>query len=101
MSNRAGWNQTAHDWRSLIELEPEGCFALEFDGRVVATATLICYGERLAWLGMVLTHVDYQRRGFARELVTRVLELADERQIQTVKLDATSQGPLLYERLRF
>jgi hypothetical protein len=29
LSSGAGWNQTSEDWRTLIELEPESCFAME------------------------------------------------------------------------
>ena len=36
LSSTAGWNQTAGDWRMLIELEPEGCFGIECDGAIVA-----------------------------------------------------------------
>lgn len=84
-----------------MALEPAGCLAVECDGILVATATLVCYGSRLAWLGMVLTHPNYRRRGFARQLVTRALELADARGLETVKLDATEQGMGLYKDAGF
>jgi GNAT superfamily N-acetyltransferase len=101
LSAAAGWNQTAADWRMVIELEPEGCFGLECDGQLAATTSLVCYGSRLAWLGMVLTRADFQHRGFARTLVARALEFADRKGIETVKLDATDQGQPLYETLGF
>lgn len=101
LSLAAGWNQTEADWRRLLELDPDGCFSLRCDGRLVATTTLVCYGTRLAWIGMVLTQANYQRRGFARQLIAAALHLADERGIQTVKLDATEQGAPLYESAGF
>jgi GNAT superfamily N-acetyltransferase len=101
LSCAAGWNQTAEDWRALLELDPEGCLGLACDGRLVATTTLVCHDSRLAWLGMVLTHREYQRRGFARRLVEEALALADARKIETVKLDATDAGQHLYEILGF
>jgi GNAT superfamily N-acetyltransferase len=101
LSTAAGWNQTSNDWRKLIELDPKSCFGLECEGRLVATTTLVCYGRRLAWVGMVLTRAGFQRRGFARTLVARALEFADSRGIGTVKLDATAQGQPLYESLGF
>jgi GNAT superfamily N-acetyltransferase len=101
LSAAAGWNQTSYDWRKLIELGPESCFALECGGQLVATTTLVCYGRRLAWLGMVLTRAGFQRRGFARTLVGKALEFADSRGIGTVKLDATAQGQPLYDSLGF
>jgi GNAT superfamily N-acetyltransferase len=101
LSTTAGWNQTAEDWLMLTHLEPEGCFALECEGRLAATTTIICYGRQLAWIGMVLTHPDFQRRGFARRLVESALTLAEARRMETVKLDATEQGCRLYESLGF
>jgi GNAT superfamily N-acetyltransferase len=101
LSAAAGWNQTRADWLMLLELEPESCLALECDGLLVATTTLICYGSQLAWLGMVLTKGDYRRRGFARLLVAHALEVAGARRVETVKLDATALGMPLYEELGF
>jgi GNAT superfamily N-acetyltransferase len=101
LSEQAGWNQTADDWRMLIDLAPEGCLAIEVDGELAATTTLLCYGRRLAWIGMVLTKKCYRGRGFARRLLTQALSLADQTAIETVKLDATDQGRPLYEKMGF
>jgi len=101
LSAEAGWNQTEEDWRLLIDLAPDGCLAIEVEGDLAATTTLLCYGKRLAWIGMVLTKVPYRGRGFARRLLTEALTLADRLGIETVKLDATDQGQPLYEKLGF
>ncbi|MGB9604498.1 MAG: GNAT family N-acetyltransferase, partial [Bryobacteraceae bacterium] len=69
LKEAAGWNQTEQDWLNLIELEPEGCFALETGGVLASTATVVCYGNELAWIGMVLTAPEYRGRGFARRLM--------------------------------
>ena len=101
LSEEASWNQTGEDWRMLIDLAPEGCLAMEVDGELAATTTLLCYGRRLAWIGMVLTKLQYRGRGLARRLMTQALAQADQMGIETVKLDATDQGKLLYEKLGF
>jgi len=101
LSMGAGWNQTAADWLALMTDSPEGCLGIACDGRIVATATLVCYEKRLGWIGMVLTHPDYQRRGFARMLVSRAIEMAQDREVRTIKLDATGQGRPLYQSLGF
>lgn len=101
LSTEAGWNQTAEDWRMLIELAPQGCLAIEVGGELASTATLFCYGRQLAWVGMVLTRKRFQGQGFARLLLNRALTLADEADIQTVKLDATDEGQPLYKKLGF
>jgi len=101
LSTAAGWNQTAEDWQMLMALEPHNCFAIEADGRLVATTTLLCYSQRLAWIGMVLTSASYRGRGFARHLLAAALERADSLGIETVKLDATDEGKPIYERFGF
>jgi len=101
LSSEARWNQTVEDWHMLIDLVPDGCFAIELDGRVVSTTTLMCYQRRLAWVGMVLTKGNYRGRGFARRLLVAALDRADSLGIETIKLDATDQGRPLYERFGF
>jgi len=101
LSARAGWNQTEDDWRRLVELAPESCWAIEIDGGLAATTTLLCYGRRLGWIGMVLTGQEYRHRGLARRLLTKALEQADHMGIETVKLDATDEGRPLYEQFGF
>jgi GNAT superfamily N-acetyltransferase len=101
LSLAAGWNQTEADWRRVIALEPDGCWGLHRDGRLVATASTICYGDRLAWIGMVLTDPAFRGLGCARTLVCRCLEYLEQRKIQTVRLDATDAGKHLYQSLGF
>lgn len=97
----AGWNQTPQDWRNVMEVEPEGCYVLECEEHVVATATTVCYGDRLAWIGMVLTDPAFRGRGFARQLMNASVDYCRRRDVALVKLDATDMGHPLYERLGF
>ena len=101
LSAEAGWNQTADDWRMLIDLAPQSCMGIEVDGELAATTTLLCYGQRLAWIGMVLTKIKFRGRGLARRLLTEALTMADQMKIESVKLDATDQGQPLYKKSGF
>ena len=101
LAHLAGWNQTIEDWQTLLRLDPQACFCIELDGRIVATTTMLSYGPRLAWIGMVLTRKEYRRRGFAQRLVKAALERAGDLRIESVKLDATPEGQPLYEKLGF
>ena len=101
LKQAAGWNQTEQDWLRVLELEPEGCFGIERDGRLVATTTTTCYGRELAWIGMVLTAPEFRGQGLASSLMRSALEFLDGRQIQWVKLDATSMGSGVYRKLGF
>ena len=101
LSTEAGWNQTADDWGVLIKLAPETCLTIEVDGELAATTTVLSYGTRLAWIGMVLTRIKFRGQGLARCLLSEALKLADQMNIETVKLDATDLGQQLYEKLGF
>lgn len=99
LSQAVGWDQTGEDWRLAIEMNPNGCFAVECEGAVVATATSIRYGTNLAWIGMVLTHPEFRGRGYARSLMRSALEHLSD--VETIKLDATEMGAPLYRKLGF
>ena len=94
----AGWNQTEEDWLRMLRLAPDGCFGIEADGRVVASATTVCYGNDLAWIGMVLTLPEYRGKGLARQLMGAALDASGTR---VVRLDASDQGKPLYKQLGF
>lgn len=85
----------------LLRLAPQGCFVIEADDRIAATTTLLCYGARLAWIGMVLTSPEYRRMGFALRLMEHALGRASELKIESIMLDATPLGQPLYEKLGF
>lgn len=97
----AGWNQTLQDWRRLLEYEPAGCFVAEWNGTPAGTATTTCYGSELAWIGMVLVHPDYRRRGIGRALLARCLVELNQHDVPCIKLDATPTGSELYRQFGF
>src|SRR5947207_15751190 len=92
LSTQAGWNQTPEDWRMLMRLDAKGCFGVEVEGQLVATTTLLCYGQVLAWVGMVLTRIEWRGGGFARKVLTTALARGDPLGLATVKLVADERG---------
>ena len=89
------------DWRNLLALAPDGCFGIDCDGELRATTTAVCFGRELAWIGMVLTQQEYQRRGLARRLMEHALQHLRNHSVAWIKLDATELGVPLYESLGF
>jgi GNAT superfamily N-acetyltransferase len=94
----AGWNQTADDWRVFREFGT--VYAIRNSGRVVATAATLPYGERFAWISMVLVTKTFQRRGIATQLLQRCVDdiVANKR---VPVLDATPAGREVYRRMGF
>jgi GNAT superfamily N-acetyltransferase len=100
LKQAAGWNQTEEDWRRLLALEPNGCFAAVKDGRLVGTTTTTTYANDLAWIGMVLVDPHERRQGIATRLMNVALDYLKDK-VATVKLDATAQGKPVYEKFGF
>ncbi len=101
LKDAAGWNQTEQDWRNVMTVEPRGCFGIDCDGTLAATATAVRFGKELGWIGMVLTHPEYRRRGLARRLMEHSIEYLEREGVPWIKLDATDMGRPLYALLGF
>jgi len=100
LKDQAGWNQTPADWQRFVAMQPEGCFVAEWNRAPVAT-TVVCQFDSVAWIAMVLVDDGFRGRGIAKALLQRALQFVEERGIATARLDATSLGQPLYEKLGF
>ena len=98
LSSAAGWNQVASDWKLLVG-DGRGSFVARWNGERAGTVTTRLYGRRLAWVGMVLVHPDFRRRGIATALVEAALDASAD--CATIALDATDPGRHVYEHLGF
>ncbi len=96
LKDAAGWNQTVEDWRTFLELAPDGCFAIEEDGEVVATSTALPYDGDFGWVGLVLVDPARRRRGLGTEVFLRAKAFLEEVG-RTPALDATPEGRGVYE----
>jgi GNAT superfamily N-acetyltransferase len=97
LNAEAGWNQTAADWRFMLD-QGEG-MGVRQDG-LIATSMLLPQGERFAWIAMILVTARWQRRGLASELMRRCIDRAGELGL-IAGLDATEAGRQLYLPLGF
>ena len=97
------------DFRTGISLGSQLWVVAEADGRIVATGGAFFRGGRssLALTGLtatlagVYTFPEHRRRGFARAIVSRLIELSRTRGCRMIRLRASEQGRPLYEQLGF
>jgi hypothetical protein len=99
LSAEAGWNQTAADWRLMLE-SGEAIGQFTPDGQLVASAVILPYGGRLAWIGMVLTTGGFRRRGLATTNLRWAIRRCEELKL-IAGLDATPAGREVYRPLGF
>jgi GNAT superfamily N-acetyltransferase len=98
LSQEAGWNQIAADWRIFLELGR--VIGLTRDGgKLVATAAMLPYGP-FAWISMVLVTASERRQGVARWLLRRCVDELLAQKLVPV-LDATPAGRAVYIGLGF
>lgn len=105
LTQQAGWNQTESDWLRFMNLEPKGCFVAELNGYSVGTVTTCIFGS-VAWIAMVLVDVNARGKGVGTRLLKHSLDylksqMANRKSQITIRLDATSAGQPIYEKLGF
>jgi len=92
------WNQTARDWEQFLRLEPHGAAVAVRDGRVIGSVATLRFGQRFAWISMVLVEPAERGRGVGRALLLHGLSLLRD---TVARLDATPAGEVLYRKLDF
>ena len=97
--SEARWNQNAKDWRLFLQLGRVYAAHTE-TGRIVATTATLPYGERFAWISMVLVAGSYRRRGLATLLMRRATQELAAAGLVPV-LDATPDGHPVYRALGY
>jgi GNAT superfamily N-acetyltransferase len=99
LSSEAGWNQTVQDWHFMLGAgEARG--QLTRAGALVASALILPYDERIAWIAMVLTTESHRRRGLATANLHWAIERCAARRL-IAGLDATPAGREVYRPLGF
>ena len=97
----AGWNQDVPFWRLLLTFPGAEVWVLARGKEICAVSSIWTYGSELAWIGMVIVHPAYRRRGFGKRLLQLCLCRCERLGVATVGLDATPAGEGLYKSLGF
>ena len=99
LSEEAGWNQLASDWR--IFLETGHLFGVDgSSGTLLATGATLAQSRRFGWISMIIVTESARHRGIATQLVVYGIEQLTTRGL-VPGLDATMAGRAVYSRLGF
>lgn len=108
LSDAAGWNQTAEDWRFFVRQGRVFGLRASDNRRLVATAAALPYGKGvgngvgggIGWISMVLVATEWRHQGLATSLMGHCI--AHLRALgATPVLDATPAGQPAYAKLGF
>jgi len=98
----AAFNATeprAADLQRYLELQPDGWWVVELDGRLAGMGGAADYGA-FAYIGLVAVDPACQRQGIGRALMAHILACIDPRGVPAL-LDASPMGYPLYLDLGF
>jgi len=99
LSEEAHWNQIEADWQMMMTAG--NAIGMEApDGRLVASALALPYGDSFGWISMVLVTADWQKKGLATRLLQSCIEQLESAGLTPV-LDATPAGENVYRPLGF
>lgn len=99
LSDEAGWNQTAEDWRLFIT-RGRTIGVRSPRGELVASAAALPYSSDFGYVAMVLVTAGWRRRGVATRLVDQCVERICDWGLVPM-LDATEAGALVYRQQGF
>jgi len=99
LSSQQGWNQTAMDWKFMIEGKQNVCLLAEYQGKIIGTTTAINYSNDVVWISMVLVDKEYRGHGISKLLLENILKKLST--CRSIKLDATPEGQRVYKGFDF
>lgn len=99
LSAEANWNQTCDDWKMMLAVG-NALGMIAPDGRLVACALTLAYGDAFGWISMVLVTPRWRKRGLAKRLLGRAVDMLESDRLIPV-LDATPAGEPVYRSLGF
>ncbi|MGB8477353.1 MAG: GNAT family N-acetyltransferase [Acidobacteriaceae bacterium] len=98
LSEGAGWNQTADDWKVFFAYGT--VLGITHGDRLVATSAMLPYGREFCWLSMVLVTAEWRRRGLATRVVAACVSLL-RNYGKVALLDAAPDAMEIYAKLGF
>ncbi len=72
-ADREGWNPGLHDAETFFASDPNGFFAGEIAGELVASASLVNYSGELSFAGLLIVRKDMRGQGIGSKMIEHLL----------------------------
>jgi len=83
-----------------LEVEPQGCFLADLGSEAVGLGCIFFY-DGLAWIGNMAVKRKFQKGENGSKIFSKLLEIAEDYDVETIGLDATEVGRRLYKKFGF
>ena len=64
-----GWNPGLHDADTFYQTDPPGFFAIDAEGHMIGSVSIVRYGEDFMFGGLYIVHPDYRGQGIGRAVL--------------------------------
>ena len=95
-----GWDNTAADFRRMLDYEPGGCFLASRDGVDIGMVNSTNY-DSVGWIGNLVVQSGHRGGGIGAALMRRAMKHLTDSGAASIRLDAVEKAIPLYERLGF
>lgn len=93
-----GWNPGLFDAELFYNADPDGFFAGEIDGRIVAVGSAVCYDSHYAFCGLYIVDPQFRGHGLGLELTKARLQYCGDRNIG---IDGVLENVEIYKRVGY
>jgi len=94
-----GWNPGLNDANCFYQQDPQGFFAGELNGEIIATASAVIYGDNFAFFGCYIVKKQYRAQGYGFQLTKHRLNYVGNK--RNLGLDGVIDMCDKYERIGF
>jgi len=101
LTDTESWGYTPQDFERLRHLEAEGVLVAETTGSERVGLTAIVTWGPVAYIGAVIVDTRWRGKRFGEALMRAAVDLADARDVQSVRLNAYLNVTPFYEQLGF
>jgi len=99
LKKMANWNQLEADWKLLMACPGFAGWVAFHNGKGSGSITVVPYGNKFAWIGMVLVDPAARGRGLGKDLLKKAIDSFSRK--MPLRLDATEEGKKIYDKLKF
>ena len=97
-ARQEGWNPGLNDAKCFFQSDPNGFFAGELDGVVVAVGSAVVYDDQFAFCGLYIVSPEHRGKGYGLALTKARLEYCGDR---NVGIDGVLENVDIYAQIGY